>query len=348
MQQLANAVTRRLGPAVSQLFASNGFGKRGANTEASMNLGWRVAAHAAAAALVLVAADMAMASPLASEARSRNGLIAYTQETNSCDDLGCGSFIWTAQASGRAKRRLECSTARRFGCIDVLPDFAPDGRLLATATGGVSDFTDGRKPKDIVAVRRPRGDVVTRIPQYGRQMTALAWSPDAKQLAVGTDRSIYIVASDGSGEELFRRTRVADLDWSSRGRLAWTNEFGRQVFITNDARTSVRSLPVKATGVAWSPSGRRLAYVTPKNVVRTIGANGRDRQTITRRCTGDQASGLGSGIAWSPDGNQLLCTAGVESTRLIALNVRTGRTRTIVRGTKKLPVTSFDWQRAPR
>jgi len=303
---------------------------------------------ASVAGVALATVGMAMASPLEGEARPRNGLIAYTQETNSCDDLGCGSFVWTSQASGRAKRRLECSTARRLGCIDVLPDFAPDGGFLATATGGVSAFTDSGKPKDIVAVRDPRGDVLTRIPEFGRQMTALAWGPDGRQLAVATDRSIYIVARDGTDEQLFRRALVVDLDWSSRGRLAWATEFGAQVFVTNDARTQVRRLVVKATGVAWSPSGQRLAYVTPRNVVKTIGANGRDRRTVTRRCTGDQASGLGSGIAWAPDGTQLLCTAGVESTRLIAVNLETGRTRTIVRGTKKLPVTSFDWQRAPR
>lgn len=146
----------------------------------------------------------------ATEAKMRNGLIAYTKETNRCGDLGCESYVWTTRADGRAQRRLPCSTAqpRRLGCVDVLPDFAPDGRLLATATGGVSDFTERGQPKDIVAIRRRRGNVVTRIPQFGRQIVALAWSPNGERLAVGTDRAIYIIARDGTDETLFRRTRV--------------------------------------------------------------------------------------------------------------------------------------------
>lgn len=221
----------------------------------------------------------------------------------------------------------------------------PDGRLLATATGGVAEFTDGGKPKDIVAIRRPRGDVLTTIPEFGRQIVALAWSPEGARLAVGTDRSIYIVARDGTGETLFRRTRVADLDWSSRGRLAWTTEFGTHVFVTNDDRTSVRRLPAKADSVAWSARGRRLAYVTPTDVVKTIGANGRRPRTVTRRCTGHSAS-LDSAVAWSPDERQLLCNN--DDDQLLAINVRTGRARVVVRKPRLLPITSFDWQRAPR
>jgi WD40 repeat protein len=105
-------------------------------------------------------------------------------------------------------------------------------------------------------------------------------------------------------------------------------------------------LRVFAYSVAWSPTGRRLAYITTDETLKTVSANGRNRRTLTRRCTGPQTGfNFQSDVAWSPDGRQLLCSSLERG--LLAVNVRTGRVRTVVRGNSS-PITSFDWQRARR
>ena len=279
-----------------------------------------------------------------SDARVRNGLIAYTKETGNCDDFECNSVVWTVRPDGKSKRRLPCSTGGG-DCRDILPVFSSEGGRLATATVGLSDFTGGRERiKNILAVRDPRGRVLRRIP-FDEVVTGLAWSPDATQLAVNSFGLLYIVGSDGTNKKLFRKVRALDVEWSRQGRLTWSSKHGFAIRVTDRARTRVRTLRAKARSVAWSPDGRRLAYTAPPQLIKTIGVDGRGRRTVTRRCTSITVN-LDSGIAWSPDGKQMLCTN--DDNQLIAINVRTGRARVVGRGTPGLRITSFDWQRAPR
>lgn len=305
------------------------------------------------AVLMLGLAGVAPGVASSSDSRARNGLIAYSQETDRCGDDECESYVWTVRPDGRERRRLPCSTAeaRRLGCADVLPVFSPAGRTLATATDGVADYTEDLVPKDILAVRDLDGKVRRRIPETGTAITALAWSGDAAQLAFAAFRGIYIVGRDGTGQERFAKVRGGDLAWSRQGRLAWTSELGSLVSVTNEARTQVRRLPVGGSSLAWSPDGSRLAYYASDGEVMKVIRVGKGRRTgrprtVTRRCTGAVGIAVDTDIAWSPDGRQLLCTT--FDGDLISVSIRNGQTRVIVRNSRRLAITSFDWQRAPR
>lgn len=285
-----------------------------------------------------------------SEARARNGLIAYSQETDQCDnDNGCGSYVRTVGPRGRGRRKMPCSTGPRQGCADVLPVFSPRGRRLATAANEINFIEDEKGRllfEDLLAVRDVSGRVRRTISQLEKGITAVAWSADARQLGFSTLRGIYTVRPDGTDQKLFSDERAGDLAWSRQGRLAWTPMNGGRIRVTNRARIRVRRLRVFAYSVAWSPSGRRLAYITTDETLKTVSANGRNRRTLTTRCDGPQSGfGFDSDVAWSPDGRQLLCSSLQRG--LLAVNVRTGRVRTVVRGNFSA-ITSFDWQKAPR
>jgi WD40 repeat protein len=244
---------------------------------------------------------------------------------------------------------MPCSTGPRQGCADVLPVFSPRGRRLATAANEIGFIEDEKGRllfEDLLAVRDVSGRVRRTISQLEKGITAVAWSADARQLGFSTLRGIYTVRPDGTDQKLFSDERAGDLAWSRQGRLAWTPMNGGRISVTNRARIRVRRLRVFAYSVAWSPTGRRLAYITSEGTLKTVSANGRNRRTLTRRCDGPQSGfGFDSDVAWSPDGRQLLCSSLQRG--LLAVNVRTGRVRTVVRGNFSA-ITSFDWQKAPR
>lgn len=284
-----------------------------------------------------------------SDARARNGLIAYSQETDRCGSDECESYVWTVGPNGKGRHRLECSTDFG-GCGDELPVFSPGGRRLATAANEI-DFTQDAIPKDILAVRDVDGRVRKTIPHTRGGITALAWSGDGTRLAFADSRGIFVLGRDGTGQRRFRKTRAGDLAWSRQGRLAWTPEFSGRIAVTNEARTRVSRLAVGGTSLAWAPDGRRLAYYASDGEVVKIIRVGAGRRTgrprtVTRRCTGEVGINVDTDIAWSPDGRQLLCTT--FDRHLIAVNVRTGRTRVVAGGPNRFSIRSFDWQRAPR
>lgn len=308
-----------------------------------------VAARTASAAALAAAVIAALVAATPSDARARNGLIAFSQSTGDCDSVGdCDSYVWTVRPRGGDRRRLPCS-AGGGGCRDVLPVFSSRGDRLATATNGINR---GIFSRDFIAVRTPGGEVLNKIPEPDTLLTALAWSGDGRRLAFA-DRGVFIVGRDGRGQERFRSTRAGDLAWSSQGRLAWTFGRGGLITVTNAARTRVKQLKFAGSSVAWSPDGRRLAYLPSKGRVGRVrvarvtpSLRVRQSRTVTRRCNGEDGIEGDSDIAWSPDGRYLLCTT--FNGQLIAVNIRTGRIRVVLRNPSKHPIISFDWQRAPQ
>lgn len=284
--------------------------------------------------LVAVALTAAALATATAEARVGNGLIAYSVEGDACDVLGCVSRVWTIHPDGRARRKLPCSTRVDFGCVDHHPIFSPRGRRLATGTDGVSEGLAEGRPREVIAVRDPQGNVLRRIAVTGRPVSDLAWSGDGGRLAYNSLSPVYIVRRDGTRSRFYRKVNGDNIAWSRQGRLAWTTKDGT-LFVTDASRRRVRRLKTRAGPPRWSPNGRHLAYKTgTDNRLEVLRPNGEGRRIVTRRCNADEDS-----VAWSPDGRQILCSTLAGS--LLAVRVASGRSKIVLRG---LFPQELDWQ----
>ena len=166
-----------------------------------------------------------------------------------------------------------------------------------------------------------------------------AWSPDGNRIAfarsvfapgepdVALSVDVWTVAADGRGRRNVTRDGSASSPaWSPDGRrLAFVR--GDGVFVVRrDGSGKARIARRDDPGApAWSPDGRRVAFTVPGEV-RRVGANGLGERLLAR------GAGSGSSLAWSPDGS-LIAFAGrrtVEGTFVVPS--RGGRPRLLARG----------------
>jgi TolB protein len=149
-------------------------------------------------------------------------------------------------------------------------------------------------------------------------MVQPSWSPDGRHFAAKRGGDVYVFSSDGR-----RRARVArdDYDetpaappvWSPDGRrlaVAYREVYavradGRgRIRVTHESPRFV--LPFE-DDASWSPTGKRLAYVSEKYEppdldLYTIPAAGGRTKTLTKNFVDEAAP------AWSPDGTTLAFT----------------------------------------
>jgi Tol biopolymer transport system component len=98
-----------------------------------------------------------------------------------------------------------------------------------------------------------------------------AWSPDGEKIAYVTgffsdNPSIWVMDADGSGQK-----RLVDGNWPSWSpdgeRVVYTTfSDGEQLAVMNSDGSGQRELPGVAYEAAWSPNGKRFAYVTGRGM----------------------------------------------------------------------------------
>jgi WD40 repeat protein len=155
---------------------------------------------------------------------------------------------------------------------------------------------------------------------------SLAWSPDGKQLASGSNQraaGIWDVASGKLVQKLTGHTGpVVAVAWSPDGkRLASGGGDGKiRLWQADEARLlqelSETGFYGRAAGLAWSPDGTRFASITKENAIRIWDvATGREIATIP---VDSKPNGGGlNQIVWSPDGDYIATVSTLGDVALV-------------------------------
>jgi WD40 repeat protein len=217
--------------------------------------------------------------------------------------------LWDA-ATGSLLAICEGHTAR----IENLA-FSPDGKLLATAGEDCAvqiwavPSMEGRMPQAPLKVTSLR-----RL-NAGAAMSAIAFSPDGRQLAVGGGDTHEVrfwnphTGGDPSAAVLKHLTRIESIAFSADGRLLASSDGNGTIKVLDLEAGNVQTLPGHVGTVfrvAFAPRGQTLASAGADRTARIWNLN---REPEHRRLP-LLTSGHYRYLAFSPDG-KLLATADV-------------------------------------
>ena len=215
--------------------------------------------------------------------------------------------------SGKGKpTRLTTGAVR-----DSYPRIAPDGRSIAFRRA--TPMGEGRVM--VLALRSDGtpGKLRALNTPAKRAVSALAWSPDSKRLALAMeeDRLRFIVGGEPPKDEEPLARRITRIDW--RYDEAGHMDRRTQLFVTGiGPRAKPRQLTSAdwdVTGLAWSPDGARIAFAAdpradsdlrPRRSVWAVGVDAAHNANAAD-ATPQPAEVLAAGgdvyaPAWSPDG----------------------------------------------
>jgi TolB protein len=134
--------------------------------------------------------------------------IAFERLTRITDEFVTGT-IWLMNPDGSNPRRLTepPQVLGYLGARDGMPDWSPDGRLIA--------FTRSYRGRRDIYVIHPDGTGLRRLTKQAGLHSFPSWSPDGKRIvfvtSVGRRRSLYVMNADGTG---VRRLTTGQIEYA--------------------------------------------------------------------------------------------------------------------------------------
>ena len=219
--------------------------------------------------------------------------------------------LYVVNADGSGQRNLT-----RDPAFDGLPAWSPDGRKIA--------FVRHRNGNDGVWVMNADGSSQRMLARKG---DLPAWSPDGRKIVFsGGAQGIFVMNADGSEHRRLETSRQSRWLAVGRGSFFWSpdwrklailsdagrGDFNFGLYVMNANGSGLRSLAQRLLGrlgpgdgasqPAWSPDGRRIAFVADRggnDDVFVVNADGGGLRRLTRNPAGDGAP------VWSPDGRKI-------------------------------------------
>ena len=300
---------------------------------------WALAALVAfVSVVVLVLLDGGAASQTASPAVSAQSNAATRAGTSRIafvrGDLGrpcrpvgsCDHGLYVMNADGTGLRRLTRNATLGAGADPV---WSPNGRKLVFVTRPARSRArcgPAGRCKDEIYVMNADGTGLRRLTRNTVDDSSPVWSPDGGKIAFVRVRSnqtanIYVMNADGGGQRrltpTLRRRPWVELAWSPDWTKitfvasGWYRGAG-DIFVMNADGSDVRNVTNTVTtsfDFAWSPDGRRIAYLDYDGLrgasapLYVVNADGTGKQ----RLTGPLMVDLGS-PSWSLDGRTIAFT----------------------------------------
>ncbi|HEX9564742.1 MAG TPA: amidohydrolase family protein [Gemmatimonadaceae bacterium] len=198
--------------------------------------------------------------------------------------------------------------------------YVSDGKIRRRSISGSDSRTIEFSASLPVMAARGSGPVIPDpLPSDARPVKGIvapSISPDGKSIAFAALNDLWIMPVGGTPENV-TRDRFLDTEpsWSPDGRyLAWSTDRGSQlldIWIRDMSSSQVRRLTStggSAMGAAWSPDGRRIAFLNVEGVWRRASVNVVD--VASGAVTQLHGSLFGPGNpSWSKDGRRVVIAA---------------------------------------
>jgi Tol biopolymer transport system component len=236
---------------------------------------------------------------------SEEGRIAFTRVTSFSTSGLKKSDIYAIDVDGSQEKMLTNSPG-----LDAFPAWSPDGERIA--------FTSARDGNWELYVMDANGSEQRRLTKTPENEGVPAWSPDGEKIAYVTDPinepQIYLMNADGTGHEW-----LVDGNWPT-----WSPD-GEQICYTvyPGGAEQLARVNVDGTGnhrltgrflatgpnseAAWSPDGKRIAFVSGTNDenIFIMNADGSRRTRLTDDVPGNDHWPP----TWSPDSTRIAFTS---------------------------------------